>query len=304
MKDLTGQRFGRLTAERPLRSEPGKGTIWFCTCDCGGNKEVPASRLIRGTTRSCGCIKAEKQLNKNIAGKRYGRLVAIRHEYDDANGRDCWLFQCDCGNTKVIPAANVKWARVRSCGCLFNEHIENLNKQEIAGQRFGRLTAVLPTKDRDASGSIVWECLCDCGNTVYHSVNRLANGRTKSCGCLYTESRSECTANRRDVVEDSLLSALVAAKQPRVDSSTGVTGVYYEKKRNRWHAYITFQKKRYFLGSYKDKEKAVNARKTAEQKFHDTLIVEKWDSLTEQAKQKYMEYLMEERSAEGVGTAR
>lgn len=302
-KDLIGQKFGRLTAQHPVRSEPGKGTIWFCTCECGGSKEVPTGRLIRGTTRSCGCIKAEKQLNKNIVGKRYGRLVAVRHEYDGDNGRDYWLFQCECGNTKIMPAANVKWGNVRSCGCLADEHIENLNKQDIAGMRFFRLVAVEPTQDRDASGSIIWECRCDCGKMVRHSVNKLRSGRTKSCGCLYSESRSECTANRRDVVEDSLLSTLVASKQPRVDSTTGVTGVYYDKSRDKWYAHITFQKKRYFLGTFNEKEKAVKARKNAERKFHDPLIVEKWDSLTEKAKKKYLEYLQEEGSADCVGAA-
>lgn len=287
-KDLAGQRFGRLTALYPLGSEPGKGVIWHCRCDCGGTKDVPSTRLLGKKTQSCGCIKRELTEKQNITGKRYGRLVAVEFRYYDENHKDCWLFRCDCGNEKVMPAANVKWCRVRSCGCLQDEHIRQLNRQDIAGQRFGRLTAIAPTADHDASGSIIWECHCDCGNIVYHSVNRLTNGRTLSCGCLYRDSRGTTSENRRDAVEGTLLSVLVTSKEPKSNNTSGCTGVYYDKKRDNWLAYINFQKKRYFLGSYKEKEKAIRARKAAEKRLHNPIIEEQWDNLTEQTKRKYL----------------
>ena len=40
--DLTNQKFGRLTAKEIVRTVPGKGNIWRCECECGGEKEVPA----------------------------------------------------------------------------------------------------------------------------------------------------------------------------------------------------------------------------------------------------------------------
>lgn len=51
-RDLTGQMFGRLTAERYLRSDKTDGSIWLCRCECGKEKEVPASRLIRGLPKA------------------------------------------------------------------------------------------------------------------------------------------------------------------------------------------------------------------------------------------------------------
>ena len=134
-KDLTGQRFGRLIAVEPIDSIPGKGVIWHCQCDCGGTKDVPSTRLLAKKTQSCGCIKRELQEKQNITGKRFGRLVAVEFKYYNDNHNDCWLFKCDCGNEKIMPAANVKWCRVRSCGCLQSEHIENLWKMDITNQQ-------------------------------------------------------------------------------------------------------------------------------------------------------------------------
>lgn len=290
-KDLTGQRFGRLVAVEPLESEPGKGVIWHCKCDCGGSKDVPSSRLLGKKTQSCGCIKRELREKQNITGKRFGRLAAVEFRYYNENRNDCWLFRCDCGNEKIMPAANVKWCRVRSCGCLQAEHIENLRKQDIAGQQYGRLTAIRPTDRHDASGSIIWECKCECGSTVYYSVNRLSCGNTLSCGCLYRDTRGTCSENRWDAVEGTLLSALVSPKDPRSDNSSGHTGVYFDKRREKWQAYINFQKKRYHLGLFKTKEQAIRARKAAEKRLFDPLIQEQWDRLTEQSKKKYLENL-------------
>lgn len=302
-RDLTGQRFGRLTAIRPVRSEKGLGVIWLCKCDCGGEKEVPAARLTRGTTKSCGCLAQEQKHRTDITGQRFGRLVAEEFLYYNDKYQDCWRFRCDCGNEKIMPAANVKWGRVRSCGCIFQERIENLNKQDIAGERFDRLVAVCPTDKRDASGSIIWECRCDCGNTAFYSVNALRNGRVHSCGCVYRETRVKCASYRKDFVESTSLSALVNAKEPRSDNSTGCTGVYLDKRSGSYTAYINFQKKRYILGSYKDLDRAVRIRKAAEARLHDPFIMEQWDRLTEESRKKFLTYKEEngESGPEGTG---
>ena len=59
-------------------------------------------------------------------------------------------------------------------------------KLEIAGQKFGRLTACKETNKR-ADGKVVWECMCDCGNKVEVSGKLLKSGNTKSCGCIAAE---------------------------------------------------------------------------------------------------------------------
>lgn len=59
MKDLTGQRFGRLVVLRPGSQESNHTYKWICKCDCGTIKEFKRCNLRDGNTKSCGCYRAE-----------------------------------------------------------------------------------------------------------------------------------------------------------------------------------------------------------------------------------------------------
>lgn len=52
--DLTGQRFGMLTALEPAENI-GSMTAWRCRCDCGKETVVMTGHLQDGHTTSCGC---------------------------------------------------------------------------------------------------------------------------------------------------------------------------------------------------------------------------------------------------------
>lgn len=65
MLDLTGRRFGRLTALYPIEKRDGRGSVfWHCRCDCGNETDVMASGLVYGNYRSCGCRR--KEVRKDI----------------------------------------------------------------------------------------------------------------------------------------------------------------------------------------------------------------------------------------------
>ena len=72
-RDFTGQRFGRLVVTRRLRK---KGASWWdAVCDCGKRKQVRGYNLGK-STRSCGCLNAEKirqkgALSRNWRGGRH-----------------------------------------------------------------------------------------------------------------------------------------------------------------------------------------------------------------------------------------
>ncbi len=51
--------------------------------------------------------------------------------------------------------------------------------------KFGKLQPLYNTgKRKGKSGSVVWLCKCDCGETKEIATKELTFGRTKSCGCL------------------------------------------------------------------------------------------------------------------------
>jgi hypothetical protein len=64
------------------------------------------------------------------------------------------------------------------------EHCKNIlmpKLLDLAGQRFGKLTAV--RKAPASSGHVRWECQCDCGRVKTAFALNLRNGATVSCGC-------------------------------------------------------------------------------------------------------------------------
>lgn len=53
----------------------------------------------------------------DLTGERFGRLVALKHAGRSEKGGTLWLCRCDCGNEKVVFAANLGRKNTTSCGC-------------------------------------------------------------------------------------------------------------------------------------------------------------------------------------------
>lgn len=112
--------------------------------------------------------------------------------------------------------------------------------KDLTGQKFNRLT-VLGLAKRNSSGQIQWKCECDCGNIVFATTTYLKSGHTKSCGCLSKEKASKRLMDKKFVearnnyrknnflVEGTSLH-LINPKKIRKNNTTGINGVYYDKK--------------------------------------------------------------------------
>lgn len=53
----------------------------------------------------------------SLAGKRFGRLVAIEDGGPHASKRRLWRCQCDCGGEALIPSSYLVSGNTKSCGC-------------------------------------------------------------------------------------------------------------------------------------------------------------------------------------------
>ncbi len=58
--NLANRRFGRLQVLHEITNRPKGGALWQCQCDCGQTRPVRATLLLRGRTRSCGCLRRER----------------------------------------------------------------------------------------------------------------------------------------------------------------------------------------------------------------------------------------------------
>lgn len=83
------------------------------------------------------------------------------------------------------------------------------------------------------------------------------NGKVQSCGCLKTEKIKE-------LYIDGTAPCKLDGSKIRLTNTSGATGVWYDKSREKWCAEIMFKKKKYFLGRYENKNDAIAVRKLAE----------------------------------------
>ena len=206
--DITGQKFGRLTAEKVVGKSNGN-LIWQCSCECGKTSEVRSFSLRNGSTKSCGCLKPTPKHGHRLKGKtspEYSSWRSMRWRCSNSSGRgykdyggrgitvcDRWLnsfenFLEDMGprppNTSIdrinndgnYEPSNCRWASPEEQA---NNRRTNI---DITGQKFGRLTAEKIVGKGKAG--LIWQCSCECGNTSKVRGTHLRNGNTKSCGCL------------------------------------------------------------------------------------------------------------------------
>src|SRR5208282_3268592 len=113
-KDLTGQTFGRLTAERQA-DKINRRIVWICKCSCGNVTNVLAQSLISHATKSCGCLHNEI-ISNDLVGKTFGRWEVIGESKKRAsNGYKYWTCRCDCGIVNEVSGESLLIGRSTQC---------------------------------------------------------------------------------------------------------------------------------------------------------------------------------------------
>jgi hypothetical protein len=65
--DITGRRFGKLIASSYSGKDKNSNKLWLCQCDCGGGKIVRYAHLKSLHITSCGCLKGEVLVARNLS---------------------------------------------------------------------------------------------------------------------------------------------------------------------------------------------------------------------------------------------
>lgn len=74
-KSLVGKKFGRLTIIDASSFASNHARLASCVCECGKVAKVRVRLLITGNTKSCGCLKAEK--NRSVFTKHGGSKTKL-----------------------------------------------------------------------------------------------------------------------------------------------------------------------------------------------------------------------------------
>lgn len=195
-------------------------------------------------------------------GKRFGRLVVQSHEGRNANLKQLWKCQCDCGNLKIVTTQELNAGDTKSCGCIIpNFKHGGWDKSSYNTWR-GMMRRCNNPKDKDyprygAKGIIVCPKWSDYatfvadmgepqGSETLDRVDPYGNYTPENCrwATLIEQARN---------------------KRPSKTNTSGHIGVINVYK-NKWMAKITANKKSFYSQVFNTIEEAVNARKTLEQK--------------------------------------
>lgn len=128
IKDLSGQKFGLLTAISINKEKSDlKGKIhWDCICECDNTTVVSRTNLTSGHTKSCGClsiVQAGQHAHnfEDITGQKFGRLTVLELSTNMSSHMRRWICECECGNIVERIGSRLKSGMSTSCGCWKNE---------------------------------------------------------------------------------------------------------------------------------------------------------------------------------------
>lgn len=194
-------------------------------------------------------------MKKNdLTGNVYGRLTVLGDVGKrTGKGRVLWHCLCECGRVTFVRGDHLKNEEIRSCGCL-NEEKNHQRFKDLTNTETDNFKII----DRAYSKNqrVYWNCICKhCGNHIELQSNQI--DRYSSCGCKHNRSSKERMAEIRD--PESLKTS-----RPTAKSTTGVRGVYYNKRKKRYVVYINVDKKTKYLGSSVDLKEAADIRRKAE----------------------------------------
>lgn len=74
---------------------------------------------------------------RDIAGSKFGRLLALERNGKTIYGESKWLCQCDCGNRVTLRHGALTSGNTQSCGCWNTENLKTVNRTH--GDSYSRL---------------------------------------------------------------------------------------------------------------------------------------------------------------------
>lgn len=113
---------------------------------------------------------------------RFGKLTVI---HCNLPPRKRILVRCDCGKEFATCSYDLLNERTKSCG---NTECST-RYNDLTGKQFNCLY-VNKISDKNNRGEIMWNCSCECGNSIDVKANNLTKGFVKSCGCKTYEISS------------------------------------------------------------------------------------------------------------------
>ena len=209
---------------------------------------------------------------------KVGRWTVLREIRK--NGKKYYECRCDCGTVKEVYYRSLESGASQSCGCLRTE-LKKAEAADLTGNRYDKLLVLR----RDPGKDGFWICECDCGNRKsIRGTSLTKNNGTRSCGCDQRKIASETgrrtvAENARNQIERNVAyrTNFQVIENPNLpkNNTSGHKGVWWDKSREMWQAFIQVNGVKKHLGRYHKYEDAVKARELAEEEYFEPLIERK-----------------------------
>lgn len=206
----------------------------------------------------------------DLKDKKFGRLIVQNEVGRDKTGRILWKCKCDCGNIRNIRGTDLHKGRQKSCGCLRTEKtienstIHNMSKtptyrtwsnmvqrcnnhKNNSYYNYGGRGIKVCEKWLNFIGFFEDMGLRPDGLTIERRDNELGYSKTN---CYWADRTAQARNQRL-----------------KKTNKTGVSGVSWRSKEQRYHVSIGRNKKSIYFGGFPTLETATEARKQAELKY-------------------------------------
>lgn len=215
----------------------------------------------------------------DMTGRKYGRLTAIGLDRIE-NGHTFWKFRCDCGKTVVIDGWGARSGKIKSCGCFNAERIKKQRKFNEYKIVDGYVKVKLNDENHMLCDIEDWErfnghywfmndagyAVCETMKTGTLRFHKLVTGTTAEV--IIDHINRNKLDNRKCNLRIATASVNAINRGLQSNNTTGYKGVYFDKRRRVWKAWVKVSGKLITLGSYPKKEEAIAARQAGEEKYY------------------------------------
>ena len=206
----------------------------------------------------------------DLTGQRFGYWKVL--ERANKSGKQAyWLCKCDCGKIKTVSSSTLRNGTSRSCGCKDGKRNHYYIRNNIVYVKLSNCNDSM---------------LCDVEDWWKLSLFRWYKDSLGYAACSEKPKRFHCFIIdndsgelvvdhiNRNRLDNRKCNLRLASYQENTRNSnkkctnkSGIKGVWYDERRNKWCAGISLHGKSIGLGRYNTIEDACEARKNGEIKY-------------------------------------
>lgn len=229
---------------------------------------------------------------RDLTGQTFGYLTVLERAENQytvsGHSKVMWKCRCKCGTVKIIAAGELTSGGTKSCGCLNLEKIRlpkeylreennyDLNTYEyVIGYDSNGNSFIFDKDDYELVSQFCWH--------KHHNYFEAKDIRNNSDKSIYLHKLiMGCERDGRSILVDHIngdqsdcrkcnLRIATASQNNRNRTGSGrsgVCGVNWHNRDQKWEVSISINGKRLHIGSSKDYAEAVKMRAEAEEKYH------------------------------------